>query len=246
MKRSYHFNSPAQRGWTLIAGALMVFLLAGVFWSATAWPGADRQETLTLAQEATAEAMPPATPQSQAESVPEPLQASEPKRLQESPAAAPPPEAVAEQAPAPLHNPPQLPDARPSGPPVSVGQPATVAAGVVTRVVKMEPLQAEAQLPGEIAGPAIRVTLEFTNQSNAPVDMSHTVVTVEYGPDAVPAGEFGGTGTSDFPAEIAAGQSASAVMVFAVPLDQRDNIRFLVDHKLDLPIVVIEGPAPRG
>jgi hypothetical protein len=246
MKRSYHFNSPAQRGWTLSVSALVILVLVGVLWAA-AESGGNARETVAVA-EATQKATAKATPEAQPESIPETLQESGSKTLGKPPAASAVPEAAADEKPASTgqRDLPAAADARPSVPPVSVGQPAPVAPGVVTRVVKMEPVQGEAQLPGEVAGPAIRVTLEFSNQTNAPVDMSHTVVTLEYGPEAVPAAEFTGSGASDFPAEIAPGQTASAVLVFAVPLEQRDNIRFLVDHKLDLPIVVIEGPAPRG
>lgn len=251
MKRSYHFKSPAQRGWTLSVAALMVFLLAGVLWSAAASGGGNRQEMVPLAGEATTKAAPKVIDEARQEPIPEASQEAVAEQPVEAPAAAPVPEAVVGEkpAPAPQLGPPPQPappaPARPSAPPVAVGEPAHVSAGILTKVVSIESVQGEARIPGEIAAPAIRVTLEFTNHTQSSVDMTRTVVIAEYGPDSVPAEELSG-GASEFPTEIAPGQSASAAFIFAVPVEQRNGVRFLVDHKLDLPIVVIEGAAPRG
>ncbi|WP_247042131.1 hypothetical protein [Arthrobacter rhizosphaerae] len=253
MKRSYHFKSPAQRGWTLTVAALMVFLLAGVLWSAAASGGGNQQEMVPLAGETPTNAAPKIIDEGPQEPIPEASQESVAEQPADAPAGDPAPEAlVAEKpAPAPPVGPPQQPApsappmARPSAPPVAIGEPAPVSAGILTKVLSIESVQGEARIPGEIAAPAIRVTLQFTNHTQSSVDMTRTVVIAEYGPDSVPAEELGG-GASDFPTEIAPGQSASAVFIFAVPVEQRNGVRFLVDHKLDLPVVVIEGAAPRG
>ena len=130
----------------------------------------------------------------------------------------------------------------PEAPPVGLDESPTVEDGVTVRVKSLDAVDGEATLPGEVTGPAVRAELEIDNSSAAPIDLSTVVVNLAYGADRTPANTFS-TGTSSFPASVAAGATADGVYVFAVPADGQAELRLTVDYAVDVPVVVFEGAA---
>lgn len=130
-------------------------------------------------------------------------------------------------------------------PPIGFDEPAEPVPGVIFTLAGLEPVEGEAEGPGEVAGPAIRFRLAVQNNTAADVSLATTVVNVYGGPDAIPAQDLRGPGGVPLPASIAPGQSVEAVLVFTLPLDQRDVVRIAVDYAVGVPIVVFEGAAPR-
>ncbi|KQM29332.1 MULTISPECIES: hypothetical protein [unclassified Frigoribacterium] len=128
----------------------------------------------------------------------------------------------------------------PEAPPVGLDESPTVVDGVTVRVKSLDAVDGEAALPGEVTGPAVRAELEVYNSSAAPVDLSTVVVNLAYGVDRTPANTFS-TGTSSFPASVAAGATADGVYVFAVPVDGHSDLRLTFDYAVDVPVVVFEG-----
>jgi len=126
--------------------------------------------------------------------------------------------------------------------PVDVGGSPSVTEGVTLRVESVTAVDGQAAVPGEVAGPAVSVTVVVDNASGTPFDLSRTVVNV-YSGDAFTPGNGLVTGTSPFPAEVAAGSTATATYVVAVPGDERDRIRVTVDTGVELPVVVVDGRA---
>jgi len=155
-----------------------------------------------------------------------------------SPSAAAPPE-VGTAAPTDTAPPAAGPDT-PESPPVGLDESPTVVDGVTVRVKSLDGVDGEATLPGEVSGPAVRAELEVYNASTAPVDLSTVVVNLAYGTGRTPANTFS-TGTSSFPASVAAGATAAGVYVFAVPADQQADLRLTFDYAVDVPVVVFEG-----
>ncbi len=126
-------------------------------------------------------------------------------------------------------------------PPVGLDDSATVADGVQVRVAQIESVTGEAVLPGEIGGPALRITVEVRNDSDATIDLRTATVTAAYGDPVQHANPISKPEGKAFENEVSPGQSATGVFVFEVPADQRGYVRVDVDLSVDQPIVAFEG-----
>ncbi|WP_344801805.1 DUF4352 domain-containing protein [Microlunatus ginsengisoli] len=120
-------------------------------------------------------------------------------------------------------------------------QKASLGNGVSVKVSKIESVKGEAQGPGEIAGPAVRVTVEVTNGTDKEVPMDLALVNVYYGKKKTPASTLSGPGLSPLSAPIPAGKSASGTYVFSVPSDQRDPLTVEFSYTTDAPTVIFSG-----
>lgn len=124
---------------------------------------------------------------------------------------------------------------------VGLDEPAEVLRDVVIRLASIESVQGEAQGPGEVAGPALRVTVEVANQTGSALSLAGIAVNLYYGVDTVPAVPLDGPGVVAFPASVAAGRAGSGTAVFSVPADQRDLVAVEVTLTASQPLVVFEG-----
>ncbi|WP_051681846.1 hypothetical protein [Cellulomonas sp. HZM] len=115
--------------------------------------------------------------------------------------------------------------------------------GVTAEVSKIESVEGVAELPGDVGGPSLRVTVTVTNHGSTSLDLSHAVVNLYYGPDRTPADPLSKPGAAPFPDSVRAGGTADSVSVFRVPVDQRDRVFVELDLSLDSHLVVFEGPA---
>lgn len=141
------------------------------------------------------------------------------------------------KAPEPLD-----PVKRKKGKPVQLDEKATITKGVVARVTKVEEVEGEATLPGEVAGDALRVTVTVTNDTDEALDLSGAIVNLYLGADETPATTLSGPGVDPFPASAAAGKKASGTYVFRVA--ERDvPVHVEVDVAADLKVVAFEGDA---
>ncbi|MCC3272960.1 hypothetical protein MUK71_05130 [Arthrobacter zhangbolii] len=131
-------------------------------------------------------------------------------------------------------------------PPADLGGQPSGNAGVRLRVSSVQAVDGVAEGIGEVAGPAIRFTLSLTNETAAPLDLADVVVTVEAGPDALPAGELSGPDVSPFPARAEPAGTVSATYVFLVPVELRDLLRISLNYSPEEPIVVFQGSVPTG
>lgn len=139
---------------------------------------------------------------------------------------------------------PLVPSERPTQPPVGLSEPAEPFAGLSARLTIIEPVAGVATLPGEVGGPALRVTVEVTNGTAGAVDLSGAVVNLYYGADMVPTLGLIEPGQQPFPASVAAGGVASGRLIFLVPADSRDHITVEVDVAAQSPVVLFAGAAP--
>lgn len=139
---------------------------------------------------------------------------------------------------------PVEPGERPTQTPIAFDDDAEPLPGVTVAITGLEAVDGEATGVGEISGPAVRVSVEFVNGSDAEVDLRTVQVTADSGPDRTASSELSGPGVVPFPARLAAGDRATAVYVFAVPADQRESFRVFVDPVVTAPVVLFEGAAP--
>ena len=116
--------------------------------------------------------------------------------------------------------------------------------GLSVRLVDIEAIQGEARTQGEVAGPALRVHVEVTNDSDDPISLERTQVEITYGDARSPGIVLTGSGTTPFAESVAPGDSSTGIFVFAVPIDQRDAVQVAVTQTTGTPIVLFEGSAP--
>ncbi|MFI6424076.1 hypothetical protein [Promicromonospora sp. NPDC050880] len=119
--------------------------------------------------------------------------------------------------------------------------PATPQPGVTVAVAEVEEVEGEANLPGEVGGPALRFTIDVTNDTGETLDLRTIVVNAYYGPDRTPANQLLKPGGKAFEAESADGRTARGAFVFTVPADQQDRVELEVDPGVGSPVILFTG-----
>ena len=150
--------------------------------------------------------------------------------------------------------PPPLPTPTPTGPTGVVDQPpaalpqvaldatASVGNGIVASLPTIESIQGSATGPGNIAGPALRVTVRIRNGTADAVSLGGVAVNMSYGEDKTPASPLDDPSRRPFGGMLAAGQSADGVYVFTVPKDARDSVTVEVGYQAGAPLLLFTGP----
>lgn len=136
----------------------------------------------------------------------------------------------------------QTVSAAPAQEPVNraLNETAEIAAGVRVAITKVESITAEAQGPGEVAGPAVAVGVQIINDTAEPLDAS--VVQVNLTDSAgLPGAGMSGPPAQWFQGTLAAGQRAEGVYVFTVPEANRRPVRVEVLLTATLPVAVFTG-----
>lgn len=140
----------------------------------------------------------------------------------------------------PVATPTADPTTDPTAPPVDLEDPAEIGA-LTARLTRIEAIEGEAEGPGEIAGPALRVTVELTNGGDAAADLTGVVVNLYHGPGSAPAEMLAGSGSAWLEGTLAPGGTVTGVYVFTVPADDRDPVQVTVFVTPDEPTVLFEG-----
>lgn len=130
---------------------------------------------------------------------------------------------------------------RPTPPPVSLTATANPATGLTARLARIESVQGISNLPGEIAGPSLRVTVEYDNGTPTAIDLRGAVVNLYTGKNLTPAIALTQPGARPFPSSVAAGQKAQGVFVFNVPQSLRSLVRVEVDLSNQGNVVLFQG-----
>ncbi|WP_157498572.1 hypothetical protein [Geodermatophilus sp. Leaf369] len=134
----------------------------------------------------------------------------------------------------------QLP---PSQPPVGLQDEGAAGDGVTGALVDLTAVDGQATGPGNVAGPALRVTVQLTNGTGTAMALDSVTVTATHGPDAVPASPLDDPAVVVFSGSLEPGASAEGVYVFSVPLDSRGVFSVQVSHGVGAPYMVFTGPA---
>jgi hypothetical protein len=102
-------------------------------------------------------------------------------------------------------------------------------------------MTAKAQLPGEVAGSALAITIDVTNTGSNSADLSTVVVTLLDSDDA-PGSEMTTKPSDPVTGKVGAGKTARGVYVFTVPKNKRSPITVPISVK-DAPVLVFTGDA---
>jgi hypothetical protein len=129
----------------------------------------------------------------------------------------------------------------PALPPVALDARSEVGNGVVATLPSIDQIQGTAQGPGNIAGPAIRVTVRIENGTAAPVSLEGVAVNMYFGAELTPASPLEDPSRKDFFGTVAPGKSAEGVYVFSVPSDARDSVTVEVGYAAGAPLLMFTG-----
>ncbi len=120
----------------------------------------------------------------------------------------------------------------PAMPPVALDAGADAGGGLEVSIVEVESIQGTARGPGNVAGPALRVTVRMTNGTPEPVSVDAVTVNLYSGPDDDPASPLDDPSQRPFRGSVPAGDRAEGTYVFSIPVEARDRVTVEV------------GPAP--
>lgn len=125
--------------------------------------------------------------------------------------------------------------------PVAPDEPATGGDGVVISLAGVEAVQGEGGLPGEVAGPAVRLRIAITNGAPAPLDLSGVAVNAYRGADRLPFSPLSEPGGSAFTGTLAPGETAEGVYLFSIPEADRGDVVIAVDYAAGQATIVFQG-----
>lgn len=154
------------------------------------------------------------------------------------------PEPVESIAPLPPPTPPEGSQEQPIAPeqePVAPTETATGSDGASVALVETEALDVVAQLPGEVSGAGIKVTVEITNTTDAPMNMDYVAVNLYTGDERTPALPIQSADSGGFAGELAVGESATASYVFLLADDARGDVIIGVDYLPGAATVTFRG-----
>jgi hypothetical protein len=134
-----------------------------------------------------------------------------------------------------------VPEPRKTLEPAEFGDKVTPEPGVTVAVPKVEEVTGEANIPGEVGGPALRFTVDVTNGTGKTLDLRTVVVNAYYGPDRTPASPLLKPGGKAFDSEVDNGGTARGVFVFNVPAEFQDKVELEIDPRIDAPIAIFTG-----
>jgi hypothetical protein len=112
--------------------------------------------------------------------------------------------------------------------------------GLTVRLTHLHSVKGVANAPGEISGPALKVIVVADNGATDQISLDGVVVFLSYGADRTPASEFDTMG-APLRGGLAAGTTRTGTYVFAVPSDQRGDVRVEVSYTGKAPTVAFEG-----
>jgi hypothetical protein len=113
---------------------------------------------------------------------------------------------------------------------------------VAIEVTRIESVKGVARGIGEVAGPALRFTVQVTNGSSKALNLDLAIVSVYSGAKDNPASALSGPGATPLPEKLKAGAKASGTYVFGVPVDQRGHVRVDFSYIINQPTVIFRGP----
>jgi Domain of unknown function (DUF4352) len=127
-------------------------------------------------------------------------------------------------------------------PPVALDAASDYGDGVRAHLVGLQTFTAAAQGVGEVAGPALAVTVEITNDGAQALSLDSVAVNLYRGAAGVPASRVLAESASTFSGPLAPGASARAVYAFSVPEADRDVVTVTVGYSAGTATAVFSGP----
>ncbi|WP_116449775.1 DUF4352 domain-containing protein [Blastococcus litoris] len=133
-------------------------------------------------------------------------------------------------------------DLPPALDPVPLDGTADAGTGITATLPAIEAIEGTGVGPGNVAGPALRVTVRIRNGSGEPVVLDGVAVNLYTGADLTPASPLDDPSQELFTGRLEPGESADGVYVFTVPTDRRDAVTVEVGYGPGVPFMRWTGP----
>lgn len=131
----------------------------------------------------------------------------------------------------------------PAQPEVPLDAPAAVGNGIVATVTSVEAIDGTAVGPGNIAGPALRITVRIENGTAEAVSLDGVAVNMYTGAERTPVSPLDDPSRVPFTGMVEPGATGEGVYVFSVPTDARDLVTVEVGYQAGAPLLLFTGPA---
>jgi hypothetical protein len=113
--------------------------------------------------------------------------------------------------------------------------------GLTVRLSRIAAVKGKATAPGEIAGPAIKVTVLARNRADRVIGLNSVVVFVSFGTKHTPASALS-EGAWPLTGRLAPDKSQTGTYIYTVPAEERENVRVEISYSSKAPTVAFEGP----
>lgn len=120
----------------------------------------------------------------------------------------------------------------------------TVAHDVRIEIGEVQAVKAKAKLPGEISGPAVKVPVTITNNTDKVIISRDVIADVFFGEDLLPGTPLISAEDANFPISINPGDEVTASYVVVVPDGVGESIRVTVNYQAAEPVAVFDGIRP--
>jgi hypothetical protein len=132
-------------------------------------------------------------------------------------------------------------DEPPALPAVALTAPASAGDGVVATLPEVVAIEGSGTGPGNIAGPAVRVTVEVRNGTSEAIELDQVAVNAYSGADRTPASPLADPAQRPFAGSLAPGETATAVQVFSVPAEDLGAVTIEVGYRAGAPLLLFTG-----
>lgn len=123
----------------------------------------------------------------------------------------------------------------------AVAQNVKTPGGLTANVASVESYTATAKRPGEVSGPAVKVTLKLVNGTGSDFALTTATVNAYYGSASTPASPVAGDPSAKpFTGTLKPGATATAVYVFTVPADAADAVTLTLSDQAGAQLVVFK------
>ncbi len=127
-------------------------------------------------------------------------------------------------------------------PPRSLDQTAKITEGITAEVAGIERVTIKPGMPGDIAGPGVRVDVVVKNATGENVPLDAVQVNLYMGADKTPASPSSDSNNKPFPTVVKSGKTATGGFAFLVPNDKPFKGTVEVLFAGDQKVVVFSGP----
>lgn len=122
-----------------------------------------------------------------------------------------------------------------------VSQNVKTPGGLTATVTSVEAYTATATRPGEVSGPAVKVTLKLVNDTGSDFAVSTATVNAYYGSASTPADPVqGDSAAKPFTGTLKPGATATAVYVFTVPSADSGDVTLTLSDQAGAQLVVFK------
>ena len=132
-------------------------------------------------------------------------------------------------------------DEPPALPAVPLSAPASAGDGVVATLPEVVAIEGSGTGPGNIAGPAVRVTVEVRNGTAETIALDQVAVNAYAGADRTPASPLDDPAQRPFTGSLAPGETATAVQVFSVPTEDLGAVTVELGYRAGAPLLLFTG-----